>query len=64
MPIDNLNDKVVQLQLISYQMKTLSSFHLDNLSKTSQIDIDNFLVSIYNYSLDIDNILNSIQEIK
>lgn len=45
-------------------MKTLSSFHLDNRSKTSQIDIDNFLVSVYNYSLDIDNILNSIQEIK
>lgn len=64
MPIDNLNDKIVQLQLISYQMKTLSNFHLDNRSKTSQIDIDNFLVSVYNYSLDIDNILNSIQEIK
>lgn len=62
MDTNNLNDKIVQLQLISYQMKTLSSFHLDNRSKTSQIDIDNFLVSIYNYSLDIEKTLNTIQE--
>jgi hypothetical protein len=62
MDTNNLNDKIVQLQLISYQMKTLSSFYLDNRSKTSQIDIDNFLVSIYNYSLDIEKTLNTIQE--
>lgn len=62
MDTNNLNDKIVQLQLISYQMKTLFSFHLDNRSKTSQIDIDNFLVSIYNYSLDIEKTLNTIQE--
>lgn len=62
MDTNNLNDKIVQLQLISYQMKTLSSFHLDNRSKTSQIDIDNFLVSIYNYFLDIEKTLNTIQE--
>lgn len=62
MDTNNLNDKIVQLQLISYQMKTFSSFHLDNRSKTSQIDIDNFLVSIYNYSLDIQKTLNTIQK--
>ena len=62
MDINILNDKIAQLQLISYQMKTLSSFHLDNRSKTSQIDMDNFLVSIYNYSLDIEKTIDTIQK--
>lgn len=57
-----LNEKIVQLQLISYQMKTLSSFQLDNRSQTSQIDNDNFSLSMYNYSEEIKKILDSITE--